>query len=72
MDENYTGEEKAHAQGWLDSEKISNSDRHVYMRENDLDGLPLEFSNFLDFYEARKSRMLIRLKSVLGISSKID
>jgi hypothetical protein len=57
---------------WLDSEKISDSDRHVYMRENDLDGLPLEFLKFLDFYEARKSRMLVRLKSVLGLSSKID
>ena len=35
---------------------------------NDLDGLPLDLANYLDFYEQRKVRVRERLVKALGAS----
>lgn len=40
--------------------------RSTYLQENDLDGLPLELSRFLAFFEGRRVRMRQRLVTKLG------
>ena len=52
---------------WLESSMPSLQERETYMRDNDLDGLALEFSAFTSFFDDRKARMLSRLKSAIGI-----
>lgn len=52
---------------WLQTALQSDQEREVYMRDNDLDGLPLEFDDFIEFFDGRRARMLARLKVVLGI-----
>lgn len=52
---------------WLQHAFPTTEEREVYMRDNDLDGLPLAFENFIDFFDARKARMHNRLTAALGI-----
>lgn len=52
---------------WLQHALPTTEEREVYMRDNDLDGLPLAFENFIDFFDARKARMHKRLTAALGI-----
>jgi hypothetical protein len=52
---------------WLESALPALQEREAYMRDNDLDGLSLEFSAFTSFFDERKARMLSRLKSAIGI-----
>jgi Protein of unknown function DUF262 len=54
---------------WLATAFPSPEQRTTYVRENDLDGLPLELASFLDFYAERKERMRKRLLKVLGVTS---
>lgn len=52
---------------WLHGPHFTNAEtRETYMRENDLDGVPLEFERFLDFYDARRQRIEQRLGTLLG------
>ncbi|QAV69229.1 DUF262 domain-containing protein [Salinibacterium sp. UTAS2018] len=43
--------------------------RKTYLDENDLDGLPLDLSDFLTFFEQRKSRVRDRLYKALGATA---
>jgi hypothetical protein len=52
---------------WLESSMSNLPERETYMRENDLNDVSLEFGDFVEFFTARRSRMLERLKTVLGI-----
>jgi hypothetical protein len=52
---------------WLESALPALQERETYMRDNDLDGLSLEFSAFTSFFDERKARMLARLKNAIGI-----
>jgi hypothetical protein len=52
---------------WLQTAMQSEQERVSYMRENDLDGLPLDFANFPEFFDGRRARMLERLRTVLGL-----
>ncbi len=54
-------------QEWLSRPNITDAERTSYMQENDLESLPLELPKFIKFFEGRKSRMLERLKTALGI-----
>ncbi len=54
-------------QEWLSRPNITDAERTSYMQENDLGDLPLELPKFLEFFEGRKSRMLLRLQTALGI-----
>jgi hypothetical protein len=40
---------------------------NAYLRDNDLDALPLELTQFLDFYCQRRERMRNRLAALLGV-----
>ncbi|MGQ4819491.1 hypothetical protein ACQ1ZK_20675, partial [Enterococcus faecium] len=53
---------------WIGSDTVfpTEEKRQGYVRENDLDGLPLDLANYLDFYEQRKARVRERLVKALG------
>lgn len=55
---------------WIGSDTVfpTEEKRQNYLRENDLDGLPLDLANYLDFYEQRKVRVRERLVKALGAS----
>lgn len=55
---------------WIGSDTVfpTEEKRLNYLRENDLDGLPLDLANYLDFYEQRKVRVRERLVKALGAS----
>jgi hypothetical protein len=53
---------------WLTTAFSSADQRATYVKDNDLDGLPLDLAAFLDFYNKRKERMRQRLLKILGIS----
>ncbi len=54
---------------WLASAFPSSEQRSTYLRDNDLDGLSLDLTDFLLSYAQRKERMRKRLLKVLGVSS---
>lgn len=51
---------------WINAAFPSQHKRETYLAENDLDGLPLELSDFTAFFEQRKQRIRTRLLTVLG------
>lgn len=51
---------------WLDSLKLTDEELNQYLRTNDLDGLQLDFNNFIQIFEGRRQRMLTRLNALLG------
>jgi hypothetical protein len=53
---------------WLDAAFPTAEQRATYLRDNDLDGLPLDLAHFLDFYTLRKERMRQRLLKILGVT----
>jgi hypothetical protein len=55
---------------WIGSDTVfpTEEKRQAYLRENDLDGLPLDLANYLDFFEQRKARVRERLIKALGAS----
>jgi hypothetical protein len=51
---------------WLQGPHFTSAEaRDTYMRENDLNDLPLEFERFLDFYNGRRERIEHRLRTLL-------
>ncbi|MEV4019895.1 hypothetical protein AB0J35_56400 [Nonomuraea angiospora] len=53
---------------WLSGNHFSSSAaRESYKVQNDLDLLPGDLTDFIDFYEARKERMARRIAQVLGL-----
>lgn len=54
---------------WIAAAFPSEERRTTYLDENDLDGLPVDFANFLTFFEQRKSRVRDRLVKALGTSA---
>lgn len=55
---------------WIGSDTVfpTEDKRQSYLRENDLDGLPLDLADYSAFYEQRKARVRDRLVKVLGAS----
>ena len=51
---------------WVEAGFPSKEKRDQYLRDNDLDDLPLDLADFLDFFESRQTRMRGRLLAVLG------
>jgi hypothetical protein len=52
---------------WLHGPHFTTAEaRAGYMRENDLNELPLEFERFLEFYDGRRERIEQRLRTLLG------
>lgn len=51
---------------WVATAFPNDDRRETYLRENDLDDLPLALDAFQEFYEARKQRMRGRLAQLLG------
>lgn len=51
---------------WADLAFPSTEKRDVYLRENDLEDLPLDLMDFLGFFETRKARIRARLIAALG------
>lgn len=51
---------------WIATAFPTEEKRKTYAAENDLDGLPLDLTDFLEFFEGRKQRMRDRLVSALG------
>jgi hypothetical protein len=47
----------------------SEEKRKTYIEENDLDGLPLDLAEFLDFFNGRRTRIRERLVKVLGVAA---
>jgi len=43
--------------------------RQTYMRENDLEGLPLSLDEFLAFCDGRREKIEVRLRELLGSES---
>ncbi len=53
---------------WLTAAFPSDEQHATYVRDNDLDGLPLDLAAFLGFYAQRKERMRQRLLKTLGVT----
>lgn len=53
---------------WLDEAFSEPEQRDVYLRDNDIESLPLDLSQFLDFFGQRRERMRNRLAHLLGIT----
>ncbi|EFC86850.1 DUF262 domain-containing protein [Parafrankia sp. EUN1f] len=54
---------------WLAEKYWTDAKRKQYQADNDLDGLPLDLTSFLDFYEQRRQRMRTRLTTILGMAA---
>jgi hypothetical protein len=53
---------------WLTTAFPSFEQRATYIHDNDLDGLPFDLTDFLDFYAQRKERMRQRLLKALDVT----
>jgi hypothetical protein len=53
---------------WLTTAFASLEQRTTYIHDNDLDGLPFDLTDFLDFYAQRKERMRQRLLKALDVT----
>lgn len=53
---------------WLAEAFPSQDRRDTYLRDNDLESLPLDISTFLDFFGHRRERMRSRLIKLLGVA----
>jgi len=54
---------------WLREHFQSTAERESWLREYDATGLPEDVTAFLEFYEARRTRMRHRLMSLLGVTA---
>lgn len=54
---------------WIAAAFPSEERRTTYLEENDLDGLPVDFADFLTFFDQRKARVRDRLVKALGTSA---
>jgi hypothetical protein len=59
---------------WIGSDTVfpTEDKRQSYLKENDLDGVPLDLADYLIFFEQRKTRMRERLVKALGASTAAD
>lgn len=53
---------------WLSTAFANDDERHQYLHQNDMQGLPINLDEFLDFYNQRRDRMNARLRAILGVS----
>jgi hypothetical protein len=53
---------------WVAKAFPSMEQKTTYLRDNDLDGLPLELDGFLEFFDERSARIRERLSKTLGTS----
>lgn len=51
---------------WVDKAFPNSQKRDTYLTENDLDGLPLDLADFMEFFEQCKKRVRERLLQALG------
>lgn len=51
---------------WIDKAFPNSQKRDTYLAENDLDRLPLDPADFMEFFEQRKQRVRERLLQALG------
>ena len=51
---------------WIAKAFPTHEKRITYAAENDLEGLPMDMSGFLEFFEGRKKRLRSRLLEALG------
>ena len=56
---------------WIATAFPADEKRNTYLAENDLDGLPLDLSDFLIFFEQRKARVRERLVKALGATAAL-
>jgi Protein of unknown function DUF262 len=52
---------------WLEAAFGSSEQRETYVRDNDLNGLPLDIAAFLEFFEKRRAQMRKRLSALLDV-----
>jgi hypothetical protein len=57
---------------WIATAFPSEEKRKTYAAENDLDDLPLDLVDFLDFFERRKRRIRDRLAKALGATRPVN
>lgn len=57
---------------WIESAFPTVAKRTTYLADNDLDGLPLDLSEFMTFYEGRKQRLRNRLIAALSATPSTD
>ena len=53
---------------WADERFPSEDARDMYLATHDMHDLPNNMIEFLSFYEARRERIAIRLRSLLGVT----
>ncbi|EPH07068.1 hypothetical protein HMPREF1531_00117 [Propionibacterium sp. oral taxon 192 str. F0372] len=56
---------------WIEAAFPSEDKRATYLAENDLDGLPLDLSDFMAFFEQRRQRIRTRLLAALATTPSI-
>jgi len=56
---------------WIGSSKVfpSEEKRKTYIEENDLDGMPLDLPEFLEFFNRRRTRIRKRLVKALDFTA---
>lgn len=56
---------------WIGSSKVfpSEEKRKTYIEENDLDGMPLDLPEFLEFFNSRRTRIRKRLVKALDFTA---
>ncbi len=54
---------------WAMERYPDSHDRELYLASNDMHELPDSITSFLDFYEARRQRIIGRLQKLLGVKS---
>ena len=52
---------------WVRKHFESEAKRSTYLQENDFDGLPLDLTEFLGFFDGRSQRVRDKLVAVLGL-----
>ena len=56
---------------WLETRFKSEEERAYHVRLHDLGTVPENIHGFIDFYEARRERMLSKLRGILGVRSGV-
>jgi len=56
---------------WMESHFSDNTAREAYVNRHDLGAIPEDLKGFHAFYEARRERLLLRLKELLGDTTAV-
>lgn len=56
--------------GWAQAQHPDTKQRGLYLAGHDLDGLPVDLSGFLDFFDRRQRLMADRLSALLGVEKE--